>query len=1189
MKTRIIIAINFILILSSTLFAQCNPGVRNSSGVLVTSATFCEGQLINFEANSPGYTTTTSWDFSPATSSQQNPTYSYSAAGNYTVTFTGTGPAGTCTETVSVTIKPSPDIYITNITADSQCFAGNSFCINDKTESPNGKIVRQTYLISNGIRIDYFNPTQYGTNRNIDTTLCISLYDPTGGSFDLVVQSEDSNGCVATKTYQDMFYIKPKIGASFDNVTSLPNPGCGTVLGTYKNTSTMALANVDSFIWDFGNGTSLTGNSTSTALWEELVSHLYTTVGSFDVTLTVYANGCTENYVVKNAVSNIMVSDPIIESYGDVHFASDNPIKFDVKNLPTLVAVDRFLWNFGDPPSGPQNTNDRTLQSVSHNYSLGPKLISFRIEAGPCDVTIYDTITVIGPKATIEVPFGRIPQSEKNQCGTSDSVHFTNHSTFYQNDANPNDEDSTVLVNGKKEFVFNYTPPTGSNSIGIGDQTAVTPTIVNRTMGSQVVRIWDFGDEHAPQCTTSTAKNWNIGVNCNYSEDEFPVHKYQSWDSIYHDNYFVTNDSFAWTKFNESTLMCYIEQVDTNNASKHREIFNKTIPKVYTATLWLRDTVQNSESADTVTIDLRKPDASKMKLVSGTPCPYNSGNNEYVLEFDINTDGHSYFAVNFDSIAYGTTGFTPYNQGILAPPTPGSPIPFQLPSSIRGDLGDHFVKGYTQAEVGPANLRNPKGSFTMGLIVGNGPAIPAVPGITPGSPATCLDTVWYPDMFRIPALDSDFEIISPSTVKKTICAGKEAYFEINTPYQNNIEVLRWNWGHQVNVGRGPQLDVYAEQFTYLENYTGPSPTRNDKDISYNGEDWLYNYVVRSTLNDVTGVTIIDTIVTSIVKDWKNVNTIFTDPQITTFDVKEALGYHEIPEEEYYKLLGDGLNGCIDTTGMSQWIIVEKSEYKNNNGDYTYMVGDRRYRYTNAAQTDSVEVAHVLHFRDSSLQGYDTLIVGTDTTTGVWKHEYSYQEMVNGVPIRRASNGPMQPSLSLTNTTGCNSNNVELLNVGFLNEYTIQEKEICEGLPVVLDHYQRYYQYGVEDFNTYPINDSDYWGNFFRYNNNLETYEMDWDSTDGVWDGERSIIPNHIYTDPGEYTLSVVTKDSNNCRDTVYIDVSISKVEPYFGYEQQQINLSANKLRQTRRRHIGQPCKGTSKYCQDPPQSLWRPR
>jgi len=279
-------------------------------------------------------------------------------------------------------------------------------------------------------------------------------------------------------------------------------------------------------------------------------------------------------------------------------------------------------------------------------------------------------------------------------------------------------------------------------------------------------------------------------------------------------------------------------------------------------------------------------------------------------------------------------------------------------------------------------------------------------------------------------------------------------------------------------------------------------------------------------------------------------------QHVTIKISEVLGYSEIPESEYYKLFGDGTFGCIDTTGLSQLITIEKSEYKNYNGDHTYMLGDRRYRYTNVAQTDSVEVAHVLHFRDSSLQGYDTLIVGTDTTAGVWKHEYTYQEMVNGVSIRRAANGPMTPTLSLTNTTSCTSNSATYLNVGFLNEYTVQEKEICEGLPIILDYYQRYYQYGEEDRNTYPINDFALWQDFARYSNNIETYETDWDSTDGVWDAERNIIPNHQYSDPGDYTISVVTKDSNNCRDTVYLNVSISKLEPHFGYDVTNVNCAS---------------------------------
>ncbi|MFT6384588.1 MAG: hypothetical protein ACJAQR_001421, partial [Bacteroidia bacterium] len=183
--------------------------MTNTSGTQVTSATFCEGQFISFRANSPGYTTSVVWKFGNGDSSTAlNPTYSYPSAGSYTITFAGSGPTGNCTKNLNVVILPSPDIKVSLVSADTQCFRNNNFCFLDSSEATNGEIVRQTLRFSNGKRLDSLNPT-------FPIPFCCPITDPTGGYFDLIVESEDTNGCVAREDFRDILYVKPKIGAQF--------------------------------------------------------------------------------------------------------------------------------------------------------------------------------------------------------------------------------------------------------------------------------------------------------------------------------------------------------------------------------------------------------------------------------------------------------------------------------------------------------------------------------------------------------------------------------------------------------------------------------------------------------------------------------------------------------------------------------------------------------------------------------------------------------------------------------------------------------------------------------------------------------------------------------------------------------------------------------------------------------------
>lgn len=1123
----------FVFFLTHRTFAQCNPKGPTSG---------CVSEVLCFEANSPGYMSTIAWDFGDGTtSSTKNPCKTYATPGTYSVTYDGTGGAGFCKKTLTVVIKPSPTINVKLQNSSTQCFKGNTFCFVDSSSSIAGNaIMRMTYLFSDGNRIDTLNPV-------FPVNFCTSISDPSGATIHLVVESETANGCVIRKDYTEILTVYPRIGAEFNNITPAPNPGCDSTLGRFENLSKIKLADVAEFCWNWGNGETTCGDSiTNTSYWygpnnNDIVQYMYKTTGTFDVSLYVKSKtGCVDEFTWKAAVSVVNLNPkPEIFTDKKTYAYSENPIPFSIKNMPN--GINKLLWNFGDLSSGPDNFNQTEL-IPKHTFSeLGPYKVHLYLVAGPCYFYLYDTIQIVGPKAQIEIPYNRISFDEKYQCTSKDSIHFTNNSSFYQNDANPTDEDSVIQVSGKSQFAF-------SNR----NQSALTSAQhkANRTMGSQVWRVWHFGDEFAQNCTTTTADGINVGVNCNYSTDEFPVHKYQNWDSVYYNNYYLTNDSFCEITFNEATKSCNKGYIDTSRKALHRSYFHKNIAHNYTATLWLKDTLQNIESSDQVDIMLTRPDASKLEITSGSFCPLDGSNNNYYLHFDLNTGGQSYFAVNYDSLA-DPTNFIPFNSGgVLAPPYPGSPYPFVLPYSISGNYPDKFVKGYTPGEIGNL-VRTPQGSFTLGLIVGNGPL-----GSNGSAPA-CVDTVWYHDMFKIENLNANFNIVSPQANTKTICAGESAYFEIDQPIQNNIATLRWNWGNQ-GIGEGPYSDNYIEEFKYMQKYNGPSPTRNDKDISYNGEVWYFNYVIRQNYDDFSGFQIVDTIVTSIIKDWKTTweN---TNNEVIRDATNSAYGdcYLNLPKEEMYKLWGDGTFGCIDTTGLGSSAILKLEEYRNYAGDETYTIGNKRYRYTNAAKTDSIEVAHILHFRDSSLQGYDTLIVGTDTIFGVWKKEYVYKEIsANGDTISKKQNGPMMPTLLLNHINGCQSRYTEPLNVGFLNEFRVEPRIISKGLVVRLEDSLRYWQYGEQDPPTYPIYPYDFWNDPTRYLSNREIFEADWDSTDGlgpIW--ERSLSLNHIYDEPGNYIITVVAKDSMNCRDTSYVPVTITEVQPNFGYTTDFLNCN----------------------------------
>jgi gliding motility-associated-like protein len=559
--------------------------------------------------------------------------------------------------------------------------------------------------------------------------------------------------------------------------------------------------------------------------------------------------------------------------------------------------------------------------------------------------------------------------------------------------------------------------------------------------------------------------------------------------------------------------------------------------------------------------------------VSGIPCPFDGNNLNYVLTFDISQTKpgctQQWFAVNLDTFA-DPNAFIPYNAGLLAPPPPGIPIPFVLPYDIVGNRGTQFVKGYTPGQIGDPYARNPIGSFALGLIVGNGKPDPN------GGPPACLDTFYYPDLFRILPLDASFDIVYPTPISTTplqyyMCPGDTAYYRITNPIQDSVKTLRWAWGYQ-GLGKGPNLSIYVEEFKYYQPYTGPKPNRNDKNIVYNGEDWLYNYVVRRNIDDVLGEEIIDTIVTSIIKDWKVVAIKTNTDQLIkdAFEQLLNLSYNEIPAEDIPYYLGDGTYGCLDTTGISALFQFGKEIYSDKTGELgVTRVGDKIFRTdTSVTPNVQIETQHIIHFRDSSMQGFDTLMLDTnfdgkkDMLTGLYRHIYKYPVITNpdecnpGVKdtIYKNGSGPMAPSLFLNSTPGCEARSTKLINVGFYNDFWVSNENLCQGLNLVIEDSLRYYQYGEQDPFTYPIHDFPLWQT--RYLTNEETYRADWDNNDGQFDSTRSIILNHTYTDPGEYTITVVAEDSIGCTDTTLLTVFVSKVLPGFDFGSEIVNCAS---------------------------------
>lgn len=528
--------------------AQCS--------ITTNGAPPCVGQPITFFCNTIG-SSNFNWDFNGQGSNTAtcSPTFTFTNSGVKTIKLTlKLANGNTCSTTFTITIKEVPKIDVIQLSNDTACFFGNSFCFKDQTQPVSGSCIKCVKILFSDGELFKFCPP------SMPNTFCKSFTDPAGGTYDMLVETEDCNGCITRKNYPAICVVRASMGLTF----SSPRPqACDSVKLTVTNNSLIALSDIDSFRWDWGDGTY---NNKS---WKPTASHVFykqgPNAGDFNTKLTVWSKfGCKESYTFFSSATNIKLDPRILADFDSV-CAKTPTINFSIKGGSIAKAISP-VFNYGDPPTGPLNT---TRQWVgSHKFSgLGPYKIKFTYSHPICgNREIYDTILVLGPQTSIETANDRVQDFEKFQCVITDTVHFPNNSVFYHNDHKYYDDDSLfmiydsvkydfvhdTLVNPKEPFDKNYMKwlkgkggfnypythifktPTGQ----VDRDAAFGPDGKKKRGNDCTIRVWDFDDDFCEKCTTDTKNGINTVLkNCKYSKDTTPQHWYTPWDSIYQTKY----------------------------------------------------------------------------------------------------------------------------------------------------------------------------------------------------------------------------------------------------------------------------------------------------------------------------------------------------------------------------------------------------------------------------------------------------------------------------------------------------------------------------------------------------------------------------------------------------------------------------------------------------------------------------
>lgn len=301
------------------------------------------------------------WLFgSGASSTEQNPTYTYSDIGTYSVTQIVTDVNG-CTDTIIdpnlVTVTGSIVDFGIDTTFGCETL---TVAFEDLTNPP-GTVATWLWDFGDGNTSTEENPTHVYQN---------------AGIFDVSLTITDIGGCTNTIVQPGLIDYIPYPNPSFNVDNTV---GCIGDQFTFTNTST---GNAVSYQWNFGDGGTTTDPNPV---------YSYTAEGTYSVTLTAFnPNGC-DSSVTEIALINIQHPDADFSAFPT--FAFCPPLLVSFTDLSSADATSWF-WDFGDGSSS-------NLQNPSHIYTESGIFSPFLVvtNANGCTDTIFapDLIELSGP------------------------------------------------------------------------------------------------------------------------------------------------------------------------------------------------------------------------------------------------------------------------------------------------------------------------------------------------------------------------------------------------------------------------------------------------------------------------------------------------------------------------------------------------------------------------------------------------------------------------------------------------------------------------------------------------------------------------------------------------------------------------------------------------------------------------
>jgi PKD repeat protein len=297
------------------------------------------------DLSSGGPVTSWLWTFGDGgTSTVQDPSHTYTAAGTYTVTLTATGSGGSDGETKSGYISVSESAPVAGFSGTP--VSGTHPLDVDFTDlSSGGPVTSWLWTFGDGGSSTAQNPSHTYTAAGT-YTVTLTATGP-GGS-----DGETKSG-----------YISVSESAPVAGFSGTPVSGIHPLNVDFTDLSSGGP--VTSWLWTFGDG------GTSTA---QDPSHTYTAAGTYTVTLTATGPGGSDGET-KSGYINVSEPAPVAEFSG-TPVSGTHPLDVDFTDLSSGGPITSWLWTFGDGGTS-------TAQNPSHTYTATGSYTVMLTATGP--------------------------------------------------------------------------------------------------------------------------------------------------------------------------------------------------------------------------------------------------------------------------------------------------------------------------------------------------------------------------------------------------------------------------------------------------------------------------------------------------------------------------------------------------------------------------------------------------------------------------------------------------------------------------------------------------------------------------------------------------------------------------------------------------------------------------------------